>query len=66
MNYIDDSDKKRSRVLFYVLLGMMCLVPFSSNFFIRMLLTIEIMVLFFNALCIFIKMIKQLIGYLAG
>lgn len=59
MYYIDDSDKKRSRVLFFVSLGMMCLVPFSSNFFIRMILTIEIMVLFFNSLCIFIKMIKQ-------
>lgn len=59
MYYIDDSDKKRSRVLYSVSLGMMCLVPFSSNFFIRMILTIEIMVLFFNALCISIKMIKQ-------
>ena len=42
-----------------VSLGMMCLVPFSSIIFIRMILTIDIMVLFFDALCISIKMIKQ-------
>lgn len=56
-----NAEKRRSKILLVILFATIWLVPFTGNIFVRMLLTVEIALLFGNACLIFASLIKKML-----